>query len=131
MNNIESELVLLDDLVRAVATPVVIDAGDLIVSQTRHTVSPESETEDEVENIFWEAGEQADLLISFVATNPGTDTIIFKHGVGNISCAGGQDITLSHGSILVYYDGTTAFVLGGGGGGGGGDFSLARIWVAG
>lgn len=45
------------------------------------------------------------------------DTITIKHGVDNISCFGGSDVSVTDADAAVWmYDGTTVFVAGGGGG---------------
>lgn len=126
MTNIEDGIDAMDTLLRAIATTKTISGGVLTCDLSRHKVSPESGTEDEIDTI---SGLEPDTDFTLFAAAPNTDTITFKHGTGNISCFGNADISLTGGRVSGYFDGTTVYLSGGGGGGGGG--SLSRIWVAG
>ena len=113
MNNIEDGIDAIDTLLRAVATEKTVSGGVLTVDQSRHKIQPETGTADDIDTI---TGMETDTTMVLIASDNGTDTLTFKHGTGNISCAGGADIDLSEGAIICYYDGTTVYISGGGGG---------------
>lgn len=113
MQNIEDGIDEMDTLLRAVATEKTVASGVLTVDQSRHKVQPESGTADDITSIV---GMEADTTLVLFASDPGTDTLTFKHQT-NISCFGGEDIELSQGMVVIYFDGTKHYISGGGGGG--------------
>lgn len=123
MNNIEDGIDALDDLLVEMqskikldaATELTISGGSITITQSIHKLQPESGTEDDLDTIVGVAA--GDLVILYCA-DAGTDTITIKHGTGNISCMGEDDLELSEGGVLLYSDGTTVYAIGGGGGGG-------------
>lgn len=94
------------------ATELTIASGAITAVQAVHKLQPESGTTDDLVTI--NGMDAGDILILYVS-DEGTDTITIKHGTGNISCVGGDDIALSEGAVICYFDGTTVFVSGGGG----------------
>lgn len=112
MNNIETGIDALDTFLKETISEITVSAGVLTVTKTRHKIQPESGTADNVDTI---SGIPTDTFGILVASDPGTDTLTFKHGTGNISCFGGDDLELSEGVVFYYYNGTTVFLAGGGG----------------
>lgn len=110
MNNIEDAIDAIDTLLRTAATEKTVSGGVLTVDLARHKVQPQSATADDIDTI---SGIEADTLVILFASDPGTDTLTFKHGTGNLSCFGGSDIALSEGFVVGYYDGTTVYLAGG------------------
>lgn len=95
----------------AAATELTVSSGAITVTQLTHKLQPESGTADQIDTINgMTEGEFAILY----ASDAGTDTLVFRHGTGNLSCRGGVDIALSNGFLMVYSNGTTVFVLGAG-----------------
>jgi hypothetical protein len=120
MNNIENGIDTLDDLIDAIKSKINIDStseltissGAITAVNGAHKLQPQTGTADDLDTIN---GLTAGDLIILYVSDAGTDTITFKHGTGNISCAGGADIELSTGAVAAYYNGTTVFICGGGG----------------
>lgn len=109
------------------STEKTVSGGVLTVDQNSHSVQPESGTSDEIDTI---SGMSDNTEVILFAADAGTDTLVFKHNAGNISCFGGVDIELSEGFVIGFYDGTTVYLAGGGGGGGGVDVTPYRIVVS-
>lgn len=109
------------------ASELAISSGAITVTRSAHKLQPESGTEDDLDTIDdLAAGE---LLILYVS-DAGTDTIMIKHGTGNISCPGESDIEFSTGVVICFSpDGTNVYVSGGGGGGGSSSKS-ERLWAS-
>lgn len=124
MNNLENGINNIDDLLVSLqsklkldaATEITVSSGTLTLTQSVHKVQPESGTADDIDNL---AGLSAGQFGVLFPSDNGTDTLTLKHGTGNISCIGGSDIALSEGAVIIYYDGTTYFVIGTSAGGGG------------
>lgn len=113
LNNIETMVDENDSFLRDTSSEVTVSSGVLTVTKSRHKVQPESGTADDIDTI---SGIASDTFLILFASDKGTDTLTLKHGTGNISCEGGSDVDFSSGFVIVYYDGTTVYVLGGGGG---------------
>lgn len=104
------------------ATSLTISSGAITVSRNYHTVDTEGgAASDDLDTIN---GGVAGFLLYLRTTNSGRD-VVLKHGTGNITCAGGSDITLADITEFAYgyYDGGTstwmlahATIPGGGGG---------------
>ena len=120
VNELQQALEAHEFLTLKAATELTIASGVITAVQASHKLQPESSTADDLDTI--NGMDEGDILVLYVS-DPGTDTITIKHGTGNISCVGGDDIALSEGAVICYFDGTTVFVSGGGGGGGGGTVS--------
>jgi hypothetical protein len=119
MNNIEEgidglddKVVGIDDYLLGTPTEKTVSTGVLAVDKSRHSVQPESGTEDDIDVI---SGMPVNSHLTLYASDWGTDTLTFKHGTGNISCFGGADVQLSEGFVICFYDGTFVYLSGGGG----------------
>jgi hypothetical protein len=110
------------------STELTLASGAITVTQFAHSLQPEAGNTDDLDDINGLI--EGDFGV-FHASDPGTDTITFKHGTGNISCFGGSDINLSEGAVMYFYDGTTVYVAGGGGGGAAGTSSILTSMVYG
>ena len=109
------------DFLREVATELTISSDAVTLTQLNHKLQPQSGTSDNLSTINGTTAGQSGVLY---ASDYGTDTITIKHNVGNILCMGAADITLSHGCVFWYSDGTKVFISGGGSSSsGGGDVS--------
>ena len=93
------------------STELTISTGKITVTQSVHKIQPETGTVDTLDTINGMAA--GDVVVLYV-TDEGTDTITIKHGTGNISCLGGEDVAISEGSAIFYSDGTTVYLIGGG-----------------
>ena len=84
------------------ASTLTLSSGAVTATQTSHIIAAETGTEDDLDTIT----AVGDTTFVVVQADSG-DTITVKHGTGNISLNGGQDILVS-GSItlMLYYDGT-------------------------
>lgn len=117
----ETVKMTIKDFLREAATELTIASDAITLTQLNHKLQPQSGTSDDLSTINGTTAGQTGVLY---ASDYGTDTITIKHNVGNILCMGAADITLSHGCVFWYSDGTKVFISGGGGGssgGGGGD----------
>lgn len=110
VNDPQSEVVAIENYLREAATAATISGGVLTVTKSRHTVTPQTGTADDIDTI---SGIPSGTMLVLYATNPTTDTITFKHGTGNLSCFGGEDLALTKGFVLCYYNGSTVFITGG------------------
>lgn len=101
----------------AAAVEMTITAGALTPTVPVIAAQPETLTADDLTTVH--AARVGQVLWLTVA-EPATDVIVVKHGAGNLSLPGAQDITLTHGALQLVSqaDGTWAAV------GGGGDSSL-------
>lgn len=97
------------------ATELTISSGAITVTQSAHTLQPESGTSDDLDTISGTSAGDTGVLR---ASDNGTDTITLQHGVGNISCFDGADLDLSEGAVYWVSDGTTVYCVGGGSGSG-------------
>lgn len=115
MNHIEQGIADASDLVDRMtvpATALTIVANEITITQDNHYLA--SGSSGDIETISGiEAGQEVKLYME----DFGVDSVTFKHGVDNISCAGGADVDFSNGAIFLTSDGVTVFVSGGGGGG--------------
>lgn len=115
MNHIEQGIADASDLVDRMtvpATALTIVANEITITQDNHYLA--SGSSGDIETISgMEAGQEVKLYME----DFGVDSVTFKHGVDNISCAGGADVDFSNGAIFLTSDGVTVFVSGGGGGG--------------
>ena len=100
------------DFLREVATELTISSDAVTLTQLNHKLQPQSGTSDNLSTINGTTAGQSGVLY---ASDYGTDTITIKHNVGNILCMGAADITLSHGCVFWYSDGTKVYISGGGG----------------
>jgi hypothetical protein len=99
------------------ATELTISSGVITATQSAHKIQPESGTTDDLATVN---GLTADKYYLFFASDYGTDTITWKHGTGNISILGGNDVSMSDGFVVGYSpDGSNLLLLGGSSGGGG------------
>jgi hypothetical protein len=106
----------IDEIIKFISAPELTISSDAItVTQANHKLQPESGTADNLSTINGTSEGQFGVLY---VSDFGTDTITIKHNVGNILCVGAADISLSHGCVFWYSDGTKVFCSGGGGGGG-------------
>ena len=94
----------------AAATELTVAAGVITVTQAAHKLQPASGTADDLDTISGTA--EGEYFLLYV-TDEGTDTITLKHGTGNLSCPGGNDVVLSDGMVICYSDSTTVYVTGG------------------
>jgi len=99
------------DFLREVATELTISSDAITLTQLNHKLQPQSGTSDNLSTINGTTAGQSGVLY---ASDYGTDTITIKHNVGNILCMGAADITLSHGCVFWYSDGTKVYISGGG-----------------
>jgi len=126
INELQAALEAHEFLTLKAATEITVASAVLTLTQACHKIQPESGTEDDIETL---AGlDEGDMAVLY-ASDAGTDTLTFKHGTDNISCMGGDDIELSTGAAIIYFDGTTYYISGGGGGGGGGGADLLEVQV--
>ena len=115
------------DFLREVATELTISSDAVTLTQLNHKLQPQSGTSDNLSTINGTTAGQSGVLY---ASDYGTDTITIKHNVGNILCMGAADITLSHGCVFWYSDGTKVYISGGGGGGGGGGTTMTTSSIS-
>ena len=113
VNELQEALEAHEFLTLKAATELTIASGAITAVQASHKLQPESSTADNLDTI--NGMDAGDILVLYVS-DAGTDTITIKHGTGNISCVGGDDIALSEGAVICYFDGTTVYAIGGGGG---------------
>jgi len=128
----ETVKMTIKDFLREAATELTIASDAITLTQLNHKLQPQSGTSDDLSTISGTTAGQSGVLY---ASDYGTDTITIKHDVGNILCMGAADITLSHGCVFWYSDGTKVFISGGGGGAGGSGVTLTsaspRVYTSG
>lgn len=100
---------------------VTIDTGEISVSQGSHTVDTEGDAG--TDNLDTITGVPEGMLL-LLRPASAARTVVLRHGVDNIKCPGGEDISLAEAAdqVLLYSDGTyliviAASVLATGGGG--------------
>ena len=108
----ETVKMTIKDFLREAATELTISSDAITLTQLNHKLQPQSGTSDNLSTINGTTAGQSGVLY---ASDYGTDTITIKHNVGNILCMGAADITLSHGCVFWYSDGTKVYISGGGG----------------
>jgi len=112
VNALGTALNALDFLTLEAATELTVAAGVITLTQACHKLQPQAGAADDIDTISgMDTGDMAVLY----ASDAGVDTLTFRHGVDNISCAGAADIGLSEGAIICYYDGAIVYISGGGG----------------
>lgn len=102
-------------LAMATATEKTVSGGTLTVDQGSHKIQPQTGTEDDIDTI---SGLDDGEICFLVPSDAGTDTLTFKHGAGNLSIVGADDLAVTEGGVLAKRVGATVFIIGGGGGGG-------------
>jgi hypothetical protein len=98
------------------ATEMTLTAGALTPTVPVIAAQPETLTADELTTVH--AARVGQVLWLTVA-EPATDVIVVKHGAGNLSLPGAQDITLTHGALQLVSQADGSWVAVGGGGGSG------------
>jgi hypothetical protein len=95
----------------ALDTPSELTIATGVVTKTasHHTIDTESDAaSDDLDTIA--GGSEGDVL--FIRPANAARVVTIKHGVGNIQCNSGADITLYSGYTLLIYDGATWWVIG-------------------
>lgn len=108
MNNIETGIDDIDTFLKEAASEITVSSGGITVTKSRHSVQPESGTSDTIDTI---SGMDADTFLILYVSDEGTDTLTLEHGTGNLDCPHGQDFDFSNGLLLLYYDGTTVYLM--------------------
>ena len=111
VNQPNNEVIAIQNYLVEAATEVTVSSGVLTVTKSRHTVQPESGTSDDIDTITG-IPDNGELILT--VSDLGTDTIVFKHGTGNLSLPGAADITLTTGGVRLYRKGSTVYALGDG-----------------
>ena len=112
-NQLKRGIIAIEEYLIGSASQLTVASDVLTVTSSRHTIQPETGTSDNIATISG-LPDKASVLLT--AADPGTDTLTFKHGTGNLSCASGADTNLSHGMIMAFRLGSTVYILGGSGG---------------
>lgn len=79
------------------ATVLTIASGSVTTTQTVHTIAAQSGTADDLDTVVADNGK-----FLFIRADTG-DTITVKHGTGNISIIGGNDIALTGNTALMLF----------------------------
>ena len=89
----------------AAATTLTISSGVVTATQNRHLLDTQSAAASDDLDTITAMGAGWLLVLSTVSS---ARNVVIKHGTGNISCTGGQDITLDTNADLaiLVYDGT-------------------------
>jgi hypothetical protein len=101
---------LATNLVLATKTKKTIAAGVIAATQSLHYIETEaSAASDDLDTISGTVAGQLYVFYPFSAA----DTVVFKHGTGNIFCVGGQDISLAEATdyVLAVSNGTSVIVM--------------------